>query len=89
MTSPLVGIHPNQRTRVKTESDHASQKRGLSRVFLMRQRIRSNLKLHQITLSAFASLVMPHRVGTVVGPHAPALPAGIRVVDAPIHTAYG
>ena len=54
---------------------------------LPRQRIRPNLEVHDLAFSALSAFDMPHEVGTVIRPEPAAFPAGVRIVDAPVHTA--
>ena len=48
------------------------------------QRIRPHLEMGREGLAALAAFDMPGHAVTIGGPHAPALPAGLGVVDAPV-----
>src|SRR5947208_2807896 len=51
---------------------------------LLRERIRTKLELHDLGLRPFAAFDVSGRSPGVGRPHAPALPARFRIVDAPV-----
>src|SRR5215469_5953071 len=59
---------------------------ALSIRFSVRQRIGANLNVHCERARALAKLVEPGRAVAAGTPQAPAFPAGIRIVDAPVQT---
>src|SRR5436190_22335541 len=51
----------------------------------MRERIRTQLQLHELRRLALAAFAVERRTVAGACPHAAALPAGIRIVDAPVN----
>src|SRR5262249_41791223 len=72
---------------VRTEvPDSSSQFLVLSSYFLLRKRIRPALEFHQLARVSLAALRVERRAGCVRRVDSFALPAGVRVVDAAVHT---
>src|SRR5580765_8132746 len=55
---------------------------------LLREWIRSDLKVCVLTQRGLTTLGVPQRPASIVGPDAPALPAGIHVVNPSVHSAF-
>src|ERR671918_737392 len=58
----------------------------LSAQFLVRKRIGPHLDVHGHRIGALAALVEPGRAVAAGAPQTPALPAGLRIVDAGVET---
>src|ERR1700690_837864 len=72
------GVFPNiRRSSVRPSLRH----------WLLCERVRAQLEMHELAWHAFAALDMPRGAGIVVRPDSPALPTGIGIIDAAIHIA--
>src|ERR1019366_7782784 len=76
------------RPQINQGGDPCGQPPWFWRYFaLFRQRIGSDLELHDLALGPLAALNVPDKVRPVVGVQGTALPAAVGIVDAAIHTA--